>query len=289
MTTAKPPTGRWIVLALLALGGIGSYLTWQTYARMNHSTRQAVLFLEQTVEVMLEVDRPAAAPPVDDRREQQLAEARLELEILEDTVSSGRTAIEEALQMVKEQRDNFDFAHERYERLMPLVETGALDLLTASQIQSAYISARASLAQAKFYLGQAQRARGEPEMRRRQLERLKQQIALLEGVSEVAPPEPTKMERPVSVTSPAGIEAYFTGVDAGFFRPGMLARVTLANLPRERVEAAVVEARPLNGGVLVRLEVDPGGLPELPDGLRFFPCQVTVDASLPEEARGLSR
>jgi len=40
---------------------------------------------------------------------------------------------------------------------MPLVETGALEPLAVSQIESAYISARASLAQAKYLPSQATR------------------------------------------------------------------------------------------------------------------------------------
>lgn len=85
---------------------------------------------------------------------------------LQLSLESAKHAIEEALPMVQEQKDNYDFAEERFNRLMPLVEKGTLDLMSASQIQSAYISARASLSQAKFYLGQAQREYGTPETRK---------------------------------------------------------------------------------------------------------------------------
>jgi hypothetical protein len=81
----------------------------------------------------------------------------MELQLLTESMLSARKAIEEAFVQVREQKENFDFARERYEKLMPLVETGALEPLAVSQIESAYISARASLAQAKYLPSQATR------------------------------------------------------------------------------------------------------------------------------------
>lgn len=108
-----------------------------------------------------------------------LAEAEADWRIYTQTLTATREAIEEAVVMVQEQRENFDFALDRYETLMPLVETGALDPLAASQIQSAYIAARASLAQAKFLLGQARRDFGSEEYRRRELARLQRRLETL--------------------------------------------------------------------------------------------------------------
>jgi len=110
--------------------------------------------------------RPAGPVAVSQNSEAEYLAAQADAISLQQRLEAAKHAIEEAVQMVKEQRDNFDFAEERYHRLMPLVEKGTLDLMTASQIQSAYISARASLSQAKFYLGQAQREYGTPETRK---------------------------------------------------------------------------------------------------------------------------
>lgn len=110
-------------------------------------------------------DRPPATA-ISRASEAEYLAAQADAVSLQQRLEAAKHGIEEAVQMVKEQRDNFDFAEERYNRLMPLVEKGTLDLMTASQIQSAYIAARASLSQAKFYLGQTQREYGTPDTRK---------------------------------------------------------------------------------------------------------------------------
>ena len=117
---------------------------------------------------------------------------------LQLSLEAAKQAIEDAVPMVREQKDNYDFAEERYQRLMPLVEKGTLDLMTASQIQSAYIAARASLSQARFYLGQAQREYGTPETRKvlmkaaeSKVEAARQQVEARKGV-------PTEAPRPIA-------------------------------------------------------------------------------------------
>lgn len=98
--------------------------------------------------------------------------AEAELAAYLETMQAAREAVEEAVEMANQQRENYEFALERHERLMPLVETGALDAMTASQIQSALIAARVGLAQAQFFLAQARRELGSEEQRRREYNRL---------------------------------------------------------------------------------------------------------------------
>ncbi len=106
----------------------------------------------------------------------RLAEAEIEMRVFLEKLETARQTIEEAIVMVREQKENYDFAFERYEKLMPLVETGALEPLAASQIQSAYISARAAFAQAKFLLSQAVRDFGSEEGRRLRHAQLQRKI-----------------------------------------------------------------------------------------------------------------
>jgi hypothetical protein len=124
-----------------------------------------------------EVQSPEQKSPAVMAAEEALAKAEAELGDYLQAMQHARDAIGEAVVMVQEQRENFDYAHERFETLMPLVETGALEPLAASQIQSAYISARASLAQAKFLLGQARREFGTEDSRRRTHARLQREIS----------------------------------------------------------------------------------------------------------------
>lgn len=106
----------------------------------------------------------------------RLAEAETEMRVFLEKLETARQTIDEAIVMVREQKENYDFAFERYEKLMPLVETGALEPLAASQIQSAYISARAAFAQAKFLLSQAVRDFGSEEGRKLRHAQLQRKI-----------------------------------------------------------------------------------------------------------------
>lgn len=171
---------------------------------------------------------------------------------LQLSLESAKHAIEEALPMVQEQKDNYDFAEERYNRLMPLVEKGTLDLMTASQIQSAYISARASLSQAKFYLGQAQREYGTPETRKvliqaaeSKAEAAKQQVeaqknnAALSNANERALPD-------------GKILAFFPESVSSKLSPGASARVEISG---QKLDAIVNQVS--KGVVTLELTVPP--------------------------------
>ncbi|HEY5793083.1 MAG TPA: hypothetical protein VIS74_07280 [Chthoniobacterales bacterium] len=189
--------------------------------------------------------------------EAEFLAAKADAVSLQQRLEAAKHAIEEALQMVQEQRDNFDFAEERYHRLMPLVEKGTLDLMTASQIQSAYIAARASLSQAKFYLGQAQREYGTPETR----------TILLQAAGGKV--EAIRQRMGVAGGSPQGgmIVAEFPAALAQTLAPGASVKV----IGKSGEFSAVV--RQANGGlVLLDAPGAPAGLPALAR------CQVVIPA-----------
>jgi hypothetical protein len=301
--------GKWFVILLVLLALTAGFFTWKNYSAMNFSTRVAVLTLPPDM-LETEMSPTLAESPAEisglrleeSELRHQLNVAELELALLRETVQAGTEAMEEAIQMVQEQRENFDFAQERYERLMPLVETGALDLLTASQIQSAYISARASLAQAKFYFGQAQRIRGEPETRRRQEQLLQTRIrelrSTLDLVSAAIKKSDSIHELPANVAEEAHPHAERTALITAFFdRPlpteipqGATARVSFPGLDIPRTEASVTGARDLGQGAVVSMSLPIGQIPGLPPDVRTIPCEVTIDISLlrvsPEEETG---
>lgn len=228
-----------------------------------------------------------------------LAESEAELQAFLDRMQAAREAIEEAVVMVREQKENFDYAFERFETLMPLVETGALEPLAASQIQSAYISARASLAQAKFFLGQARREFGSDAMRRRIHARLQRQIEIAQTQLEslraaqtppealVASPGENPSDSPVGDQKSHGeIEAVFlmSEADVEMLSEGMDAIVYSAagaesDMPVSAKISSVLEATPLAGSrwVSVRIVLHPGVPPAWPPGDRTaIPCRVVI-------------
>lgn len=225
-------------LALTALGGCGSEPSLET--------SDAILWLQPAGPGAMAV----SPPPGDsaDTLRQALAEAEGDLRIYTQTLAATREAIEEAVVMVREQRENFDYALDRFETLMPLVETGALEPLAASQIQSAYISARASLAQAKFFLGQARRDFGSEEFRRRRLAELQNRVEelrqQLDTHQTVAPHETPTSEATEALDAATGpiVEAYFPG-DGTTPSAGQRARVYWASAATDAPLAARVIPR----------------------------------------------
>lgn len=294
-------TGKWIVIALLLAAVIGGWFTRQNYLSFTHSTRDAVLILpEQSV-----AESPAESKAPNDPRdtlvhlllEDQLAEAKLSLAQNMSHLQETRQGVEDAVAMVKEQQTNFEFAQERYDRLMPLVETGALDPLAASQIQSAYISARASLAQAQFHLGQMQGARGEPEQRKKIYLQMTQRIEHLEKLlrqaggtlpeSQAAQPQESDKTAQTAPPPPPRlhIEALFHSATTDAFFKGAPARCSFSiNGKKIRFEARVDAAGQLPDDlVLVTLSTpDDPDIFDVPPALRFVPCEVTID-TLPKE------
>lgn len=176
-------------------------------------TRDAILWLPDASRMGVGKAEEGATP---EALKIALEEAEADLRIYVESLTATREAIEEAVVMVQEQRENFDYALNRFETLMPLVETGALEPLAASQIQSAYISARASLAQAKFFLGQARRDFGSEEVRRRRLSNLQGRVEMLRqqlGLGEENLAD--ALEEEVAAATEPGplplVEAYFHG------------------------------------------------------------------------------
>lgn len=261
------------MVALLVLGAFLAGLTWWHYTKSNPSTRDAVLIvLQKPVDSTISATTPGIS------LEQE--RAQLEMTLLIEDFDNARKAIEHAVTMVEEQKENFSFAQERYERLMPLVESGALDPLTASQIQSAYIAARASLAQAKYLLAQAQQDYGTPEYRNVRLKLLRSQFSI--PVEETAPPE-----TPVTVDPDerihAMIEAVFTNAAANDLKPGMLARVTFPSYPDIRLQSRVstVESVAASDQVReVRVQIPVNDLPATLQNRKTVACQVTVDTTV---------
>ncbi len=231
--------------------------------------------------------------------EESLAFAEAELQDYLDKMQLSRDAIEEAVVMVQEQRENFDYAFERFETLMPLVETGALEPLAASQIQSAYISARASLAQAKFFLGQARREFGTEESRRRTHNRLQRQIAEAREELEVAngmqgssltdreeeangniagqpgPAGAYGFVEGVFVVSRAEIEFLQVGANAIIYSPG----ASEQDMPVSARVQEVFEATPIPGknSLVLRVRLTPAAMPAWETFHRTtLPCRVVI-------------
>jgi hypothetical protein len=316
--SATPPAGRLLVGAGFALGlaAILAGLWWATRPKML-TTADAVWFLPVTgeagvvaeagtsdfpeewgeVELLVEVDEerePAEKSRAVAEAEELLAGAEADLRVYLESMQLTRDAIEEAVVMVREQKENFDYAAERFATLMPLVETGALEPLAASQIQSAYISARASLAQAKFLLGQARRDFGTEETRRRSHNLLQEQITVARGNLDRVLLEETSDAPPLlsspganTQTPPHGlVQAVFylnaqeratfvTGLDALIYPAG--AREN--DMPVSAVVVAVGEESPADWQGRVQLQVDlaPGFLADWVAGNRaVVPCRVVI-------------
>lgn len=231
--------------------------------------------------------------------EEALADAEAELEDYLQTMQLARAAIEEAVVMVQEQRENFDYAMERFETLMPLVETGALEPLAASQIQSAYISARASLAQAKFLLGQARREFGTEESRRRTHSRLQRQIAAAQANLArirdahdsplLSPTEFAQQESAAKtdlVSTSGFVEAVFplSPKEVKLLQPGISGLVFSAgarknDMPVSATVTQILEVVPLAeiNSVAVRLRLRPATLPDWKTFDRLtIPCKVII-------------
>lgn len=285
-------SGKLLVFLLLTAAVAATAATWWHYREQNPSTRDAVLIMPAANVELPTTPAPVAAStpaPADiEQLERKLAAAEAELVVLREGYAASREAIEEAVEMVREQRENFEFAHDRYERLMPLVETGALDPLSASQIQSAYISARASLAQANFYLGEARRAFGPREVRAARMamanlrvERANQAVAEARKTAANSPPETSPPADDDSHPRPPVIEAHFPSAATLEILPGMQAWVTVPAQGRARLKAVVLGTAPPTNNtsrkVMLRL-ADP---PQLPQGRRIYPCHVTIDTTLP--------
>jgi hypothetical protein len=252
---------------LLLLGFLAGavFLLWEEFGVA--TTRDAILWLPQlptSSETRLPVDgrvastgdSEAASTPLDPQvsPEDELAVARAELAEYVSSLEAARQAIEDAVIMVREQKENFDFAEDRYTTLMPLVETGALEPLAASQIQSAYISARASLAQAKFFLSQARRDFGTEPGRRLRLQQLQNRVAVLESTAaaqtapDAAPnedPPPSdgmESERDSSFAEHPRVEAYFRLSPASRrLVPGQIATISSPAWGRTKQPATITE------------------------------------------------
>jgi hypothetical protein len=229
---------------------------------------------------------PASSGLLPEAAHQALEEAEGDLRIYMQSLAATREAIEEAVVMVREQRENFDYALDRFETLMPLVETGALEPLAASQIQSAYISARASLAQAKFFLGQARRDFGSEEFRRRRLSELQGRVTSLRQMVENNAVDQAEASNGVDEDTPAQenagpkIEARFHGAKP-VPEVGQLARVDWVD-GKVSLSARVVEIRRKSKNHEVRSPAESAGA-ELPS-VWLLPLE-----PLPEEIVWLGR
>jgi len=287
----KGHSGKIFVIFLLLVAATGGGMTWWNYSQNIFSTRDAVLFPPVQPSDSIAVERSSIPSlPANRSLQAELAEAEMELRILQSSMQSARQAIEEAIVMVQEQKENFDFAHDRYEKLMPLVETGALEPLAASQIQSAYISARASFAQAKYLLSQAQRDYGTAESRtwrfaavQKRVEQLRQ--ASGEIVLEEEDVQVGDLPDPPAADEGWRMEAVFSGELAGQkILPGMAARVTASLSGTSPFSARVIGIEPIPNSlsapaILVRLQAEPPF--SMPQGLQALACQVTIDTTVP--------
>ncbi|MFV0337191.1 MAG: hypothetical protein ACK5LK_02960 [Chthoniobacterales bacterium] len=287
--------GKWIVIGLVLAALVGGWFTRKNYLAFTHSTTEAVLILA----VNPLPEPPAESSSPNDARdflirlllEEQLAQAKLSLEQNMSHLAETHKGVEDAVSMLEEQQRNFEFAQERYDRLMPLVETGALDLLAASQIESAYISARASLAQAQFYLGQVQSARGKPEQRKKIYLQMTQRIKHLEKLyaqvngnpNQVKNAPPDEEDPPSdSENKPSAklqVEAVFQDIPQNAFQEGSKARCSvLVNGKRTPFIAYVDAIKPLqNRSTLLTLSTADTELLKFPPEIRLVPCEVTID------------
>ncbi len=283
--------GKILVIAMLLAAVAGSGFTWWNYTKRNPSSSDAVLYNVPTKEPPYVPISPEPAVPQASAAE-ALAEAEAEARILGEALESSHKAIEEAVVMVREQKENFEFAEDRYEKLMPLVETGALEPLAASQIQSAYISARAGFAQAKYFLAQARRDYGSEESRRwrvllarKRVDSLRKQLAeeSLSAAAEEASSETDSLEAPMDFPF---VEAFFPHDPEHPLLPGMSARITLPPFLKNKMPAKVetVQATEWPAGqqadrVLLRFR---DSLPPELSGRKTIPCYVTIDTTGPQ-------
>lgn len=231
------------------------------------------LFTRDAVLTRLENPHPVepAGPPDASAAMEELREAELDHQLLTEGLLAAKKSVEEAVVMVREQKENFEFAQDRYEKLMPLVETGALEPLAASQIQSAYISARAALAQAKFFLGQTSRAYQSEAARRQLLSASMERVESLrkaamgpepDAASPAPPPNQTGID--AQTPPPAGavgkVDAFFSTAlpsDARQINSGKPARVVLPGFAGWAHEGTVFESKILTspGEIPVRIRV----------------------------------
>lgn len=296
------------VLALISLGLAAGAGTWWNYTQSNFSSDDAILRVMIPAEHAGSVkgERSGEASVSESletlaRAEEQarLVEAReeaeIELGLLKENLAAAKESLEQAVVMVREAKENFDFAADRHEKLMPLVETGALEPLAASQIQSAYISARAAFATAKFLLTQARQEYGSLEARRMRWELAAgklQRLGAAEGAEAKAvgeaEAEEVEAQAEPEVLPAVLIEAWFAGDLADKIVPGMQARISLPSGPLRKLGGIVRKVQPpaADGQVLVILESA-----KAPPGVDFrsaWPVQVTIDASLPRVSPGAS-
>lgn len=312
-------SGPVFVLLLLAVGLLASGLTWWNYERKNFSTKDAVWVSGGTGSAKDEAPQEVEVVPIQfadaESRESLRLEAdqiRGEIRLFQESLEATRAIIEDAVIMVQEQTDNFEFAKDRYESLMPLVETGALEPLAASQIQSAYISARASLAQAKFLLSQARRDFGTSETRVWRYQGMQKRLQEIERLLAESTPsgsgEPDSQSGGVdSQSGEALLESPLSESDAGAgdvpasrvlavfsvprgvpaqIRPGMQARVTFPATGSKRFRGIVTSVELLSPAspeglekVMARLVLDEE--PEFASSRESVAAQVTIDGSLP--------
>jgi hypothetical protein len=302
--TPPPPTPKatpagWRVipaLLLLGLGGGAAFLCWQETSVV--TTSDAILWLADPTHGTWEnqefsatdetSSEPQAEPsPLAQESGAELLEvARAELVEYIASLEAARQAIEDAVIMVREQKENFDFAEDRYATLMPLVETGALEPLAASQIQSAYISARASLAQAKFLLSQARRDFGTEQGRRMRLRQLQNRVVQLEnGVLPPTLPPNSDLPPGAMASAPPHFEpfvvAYFpASALARTLQPGQTATLRSPAWGRRTVAATVTTIEPINNssdqtGLRVRLRLT-DELPAISKDRTVVPVRVRV-------------
>jgi hypothetical protein len=285
-------TCRWLVAVSWAgLLMFGATMFGGCHSKVPQETTDAILWLPHAGHSTQAVAGPSipsgGGEPATESAgvlRQALEEAEADLRIYIQSLTATREAIEEAVVMVQEQRENFDFALDRFETLMPLVETGALEPLAASQIQSAYISARASLAQAKFFLGQARRDFGPEELRRRRLAEMQGRVESLRQrlgagatvVSDAPEPADEGGARPI-------IEAYFQGNRAGPV-VGQQAVVSLPNRKNTlRAQVTAVDAVEAAEGA------DPAKGAKETDGVDTPAVWLVLEEALPADVAAMER
>lgn len=221
----------------------------------------------------------------------QLAVATDDLRLFVESIEASKQAISEAIVMVREQKENFDFAEDRYEKLMPLVETGALEPLAASQIQSAYISARAALSQSKFLLGQARRDFGSENTRIFKLAQLKRNVEKWTprispnddkktGVSDLSVGETQQKEMATLASAAATVFAFFPDVPAmeGIV-PGRSAQVSSPVWGKGACVAKVQEVSKISTttGKMIRVRLTADSIPDTSPEQSGIPCEVRLE------------
>lgn len=296
-----------VLLIALALALTGAGLWWKT--RMDSLVSQdAILWMfppPETDTPDSDPESPLPSSPAEDLNPIEAAreEAEIELRLLRENLAAAKEALEQAVVMVRESKENFDFAADRHEKLMPLVETGALEPLAASQIQSAYISARASYATAKFLLAQARQEYGSLEARQYRWELASGKLQKL--TRRLDPQTHSSVED--SPANPAGtnpdtdpstedlgeqiilfeneptpaclIEAWFDARMTEKIRPGMSASISLPGNPNPPLEATVREVSPdagLSTAGTLRVLLESSESPALPGQRQVWTCRVTI-------------